>query len=252
MKRIVALQKKSKLREEEQVFVIEGKKLFDEVVHDRMDSIEKVYLSESYFSLAGAMDGIPEGILVEIVSDNVFREISETVTPQGILAVVAMPKYRMEELLTRAKVRLLVLEDLRDPGNLGTIMRTAEAAGIDGILLSKESVDMYNPKVIRSTMGAIFRMPFLYFEDFQEMLVRLKNAGIILYATHLKGSVEYTQITYDKKAAVLIGNESQGLSAISVQKADHKIRIPMEGQVESLNAAVAAAIVMYELKRQDI
>ncbi len=246
IKRIIALQKKSKLREEENVFVVEGQKLFEEIVQNRRSVIEKVYVSESYRMKCDLTDGL----LVEVVSDSVFRSISETVTPQGILTIVTMPDYHLEDILKQDKVRLLILEDLRDPGNLGTIMRTAEAAGFDGIILSRESVDMYNPKVVRSTMGAIFRMPFFYIEDFNEMLKRLQNTGFILYATHLHGAVDYTETAYAKKTAVLIGNEANGLSEQSAHTADYRIKIPMEGQVESLNAAVAAAVVMFEVKRQ--
>ena len=145
---------------------------------------------------------------------------------------------------------VIVLDNLQDPGNLGTILRTAEGAGVSGVLLSRESVDLYNPKVIRSTMGSIYRMPFFYSQDLREDLKKWKSRGICLYAAHLKGSRPYDEADYRQPAAFLIGNESQGLTEETADLADCRIRIPMEGQVESLNAAVASAVLMYEARRQ--
>ena len=158
MKEIAALLKKSKERKEKQAFVIEGRKMFEEICADK-SRLVKAYFSESY-----AKENYPDGMLpdipCEVVADKVFDAVAETVTPQGVLAIVKMPVYSLEEMIAAAGT-LVLLEDLRDPGNLGTIIRTPEAAGVSGIILSKESVDVYNPKVIRSTMGAVYRVPFL-------------------------------------------------------------------------------------------
>ena len=145
---------------------------------------------------------------------------------------------------------LLVLENLQDPGNLGTMMRTAEGAGVTGVLLSRGCVDIYNPKTIRSTMGSIYRVPFLYTDDLLGDMDRLHEKGIVTYAAHLKGKGFYDEESYKGPTAFLIGNEGNGLTDELSEKAKQYIKIPMEGQLESLNAAVAAAILMYEASRQ--
>lgn len=186
----------------------------------------------------------------EVVEDSVFRVMSDTQTPQGILSILRQQHYSLEELLKASAPLFLVLENLQDPGNLGTILRTAEGAGVTGVLLSRESVDIYNPKVVRSTMGSIFRVPFLYAEDLRETLRVLKSHGIQSFAAHLEGKKNYDQQDYRSGTAFLIGNESSGLSEELAACGDTYIRIPMEGQLESLNAAVAAAVLVYEAYRQ--
>lgn len=244
MKEIEKLQKKAKHRQETGVFAVEGRKM----VLEAGSRLKKAYLSESYYNTCG-LEGI-EGCEYEIVADNVFKSISETMTPQGILGLVRMPEYTLESLLKEEKVSLLLLENLRDPGNLGTILRTAEGAGISGVVLSRESVDIFNPKVIRSTMGSIYRVPFVYVEDFLETLELLKEKGLTLYAAHLKGKQDYDEEVYKDKTGILIGNEANGLSDAAALAADCLVKIPMEGQVESLNAAIAATVFMYEIYRQ--
>ena len=145
---------------------------------------------------------------------------------------------------------IMALENLQDPGNLGTVLRTAEGAGVTGILLSSGCVDLYNPKVIRSTMGSIYRMPFFVADDFHAAIRELKEHGVRWYAAHLKGEDSYDRKDYRQPTGFLIGNESRGLSDETAKLADGYIRIPMCGRVESLNAAVASAILMYEASRQ--
>ena len=145
---------------------------------------------------------------------------------------------------------IIILENLQDPGNLGTILRTAEAAGATGILLSRGCADLYNPKVTRSTMGSIFRVPFVYTDDLKDAIARLKAQGVRVLATHLAGSVELYEESFTTPTAILIGNESRGLTDETAALADQAIRIPMSGSVESLNAAVAAAVCLYEARRQ--
>ena len=144
----------------------------------------------------------------------------------------------------------MVLENLQDPGNLGTIFRTAEGAGVSGILMNRGCVDIYNPKTIRSTMGAIYRMPFLYTDDLPRAVTGLKSREIPVFAAHLGGTLSYDETDYRNGCAFLIGNEGNGLTDETAVLADTYIRIPMEGQVESLNAGVAASLLMYEAYRQ--
>lgn len=195
-------------------------------------------------------DKMLAGYTYEIVSDSVFKAVSDTQTPQGILCLVRKPQYRLEELLKGADTHLLILESIQDPGNLGTMLRTGEGAGISGVIMSRDTVDLYNPKVIRSTMGSIYRMPFLYAEDFAGAIGSVRQAGVSVYAAHLKGKTSYIKQDYRRGTAFLIGNEGNGLREETADLADVYIRIPMEGQVESLNAAVAASVLMYEAHRQ--
>ena len=186
----------------------------------------------------------------ETVDPQVFRKMSDTQAPQGILCVVERPKYSLEQLLSGPTPLLVALEDLRDPGNLGTIVRTGEGAGVTGIIMGQGTVDIYNPKTIRATMGSIYRVPFVYTEDLGRAVGQMRERGIRVYAAHLAGEKDYDGFCYRKGTAFLIGNEGRGLSRELAQCADSLLKIPMEGQVESLNAAVSAALLVYEAHRQ--
>lgn len=249
VKNIVSLQKKGKERRQQGLFVIEGRKLFEEVLRDAKDAISEVYVTESYLENDNQRKAL-DGVSYETVSDNVMKTMAETMEPQGILATVRIPRYDKTELLKKEDAVWIALEDLRDPGNLGTVLRTAEAAGVTGVLLSANSVDMYNPKVVRSTMGAIFRVPHFYAEDFLEELEEMKRCGATLYAAHLLGTQYYDEPEYAGRSVILIGNEANGLSDAASGKANCLVKIPMEGKAESLNAAVATSLFVYEAYRK--
>lgn len=246
VKRLLQLQKKGKAREEERVYVVEGLRMFAEVPRER---VEKVYVSESLFNRKKLELNLQE-IPCEILSDHVFSHVSDTKTPQGILCVVKQKEYDLNALLQIEKPHFIVLDNLQDPGNLGTIVRTAEGAGVDAVFMSRDCVDIYNPKTIRSTMGSIYRMPFLYVEDLVELLKKFREKGIQSYAAHLDGKNTYDREDYRKGTAILIGNEGNGLREEVAENADIKVRIPMQGKVESLNAAIAASVLMFEVFRQ--
>jgi TrmH family RNA methyltransferase len=142
------------------------------------------------------------------------------------------------------------LEDIQDPGNLGTIIRAGEGAGVSGIIMTQGTADIFNPKVIRSTMGSIYRVPFFVVESLGDVIETLKAKGISVYAAHLDESIDYDKADYTKPTAFLIGNEAKGLKRETADLATGYIKIPMAGQVESLNAAVATTILMYEAQRQ--
>ena len=251
VKQLVTWQKKRKARDEEGVYIVEGIRMYREAPRAQ---VREVYVSEQFYSRYGEELGLSAwGRQMEILSDHVFSHVSDTKTPQGILAIVKRLNYTMNDLMQMKNQKaphLVVLDNLQDPGNLGTIFRTAEAAGVTGILLSKDCVDVYNPKVIRSTMGAVFRMPFLYVEDLPEKIKELQKEGIKTYAAHLRGENAYDEEDYTTGCAFLIGNEGNGLRDEVADCADCLIRIPMEGEAESLNAAVAAAVLMFEAGRQ--
>lgn len=246
IKNIIQLNQKAKARREQKLFIAEGKKMFFEAP---AQWIEKVYVSETLSKKQEIMEKV-SCYKYETVSDSVFRQMSDTQTPQGILTILKTPTYTIEEILIEENPLLMVLEDIQDPGNAGTIIRTGEGAGISGVIFTRTSVDITNPKVIRSTMGSIYRIPFLYVEDVVSLKQVLKKNGIRSYGAHLNGKNDYDQEDYREGTAFLIGNEGNGLTDKAALSADCLIRIPMNGKVESLNAAMASGILMYEAARQ--
>ena len=226
IKELIALKEKAKVRRDTKTYIVEGMKMCMEV--------PKQLLLETYVtkSFAGSHGEWLKGLDHEVVEEKVFDRISDTKTPQGILCVVKQKEYELD-----------------DPGNLGTIMRTAEGAGAAGVIMSRGCVDIYNPKTIRSTMGSAYRVPFLYVDDLKAAIEKIRSCKIDVYAAHLKGETYYDDINYHR-AAFLIGNEGNGLREETAALADRYIKIPMSGQVESLNAAVSTAILMYEFRRQ--
>ena len=236
LKKIRELMENPRSRREEGAFVAEGSRLFSEIPEELLIS---VFLSESFREKNPEISG-------EVVSDKVFKRLSDTKTPQGILALVKIPEYSLSDLFKDEKGLYIVAEGLQDPGNLGTILRTGEAAGLKCLIADRDTVDVYSPKVVRSTMGAVFRVPCIYTEDLPSAIGKMKDAGISVYAADLKGSKEYQKVKYNDRSAFLIGNEGRGLSQKISDLSDIKIRIPMKGRVESLNAAVSAALLMYQ------
>lgn len=241
VKYLINLQKKAKTRREEQKFVIEGIRMFTEIPKERL---VKAYVTEGFYAEHRELF---VGVTYEMVADSVFAQISDTRTPQGVLAVVSMRNYSMAEVCDREDAFVIACEDLQDPGNLGTILRAGEGAGVTGIILSRNTVDLYNPKVIRSTMGSLFRVPVVVVEDFCMAIRQMQNLGIKVAAAHLDGVEDYAVADYGTKCAFLIGNEGNGLSDEAARAADMLVRIPMKGEVESLNAAVAATVLMYDV-----
>ena len=227
VKQLVTWQKKRKARDEEGIYIVEGIRMYREAPRAQ---VREVYVSEQFYSRYGEELGLSAwGRQMEILSDHVFSHVSDTKTPQGLL---------------------LVMDNLQDPGNLGTILRAGEAAGVTGVIMSHDCVDIYNPKVIRSTMGSVYRMPFVYVEHLPETMEVLAEAGIHSYAAHLKGKNSYDQEDYTRGTAFLIGNEGNGLRDEVADVAECYIKIPMCGEVESLNAAVASSVLMFEAARQ--
>ena len=270
VKNLVQLQKKGKARREQKCFIVEGIRMFSEIP---APWIQQIYVSESF--LLAHPDVLFEK-KYEVLTDKVFEYVSDTKTPQGVLGVVKMPSYTREDLLRgndsqmsesaasakqagqtnqagqdeQREPLVLVLENIQDPGNLGTMFRSGEGAGVTGIIMDKTTVDIFNPKTVRSTMGGIYRVPFVIVDDVKEGIGFLQENGVSVYAAHLKGSCCYDVPDYKGASAFLIGNEGNGLTDEAADMADQYIRIPMGGQLESLNAAVAASLLMYEANRQ--
>lgn len=251
MKSIVRMRQKAKARKEADAFLTEGVKMFLEAPVSR---ISEVYISESFSCPDTVQNQIVmeklKTVSAEYVSEEVFAKISDTCSPQGILCVMRAYHYELEDMLQRKKPLLLLAEDIQDPGNLGTMIRAGEGAGIDGVICSRDTVDIYNPKTIRATMGSVYRVPFLYADDLHAVMKELQTRGIRIFAAHLRGERSYDACDYTDGAAFLIGNEGNGLKRETADLADCYMKIPMAGKVESLNAGIAAAILMYEAARQ--
>ena len=191
VKRLVNLRKKRKARDEERVFLVEGIRMFREVP---VDKLREVYVSESFYKKEKETieKVLAEGdIRAELVSDTVFSHISDTKTPQGILCVVQQMDHMLEQMLQGEQRHLLVLDNLQDPGNLGTIVRTAEGAGVNGIIMSADCVDIYNPKTIRSTMGSVYRMPFCYAEELPKTIETVSYTHLRAHETSSAASDVY-------------------------------------------------------------
>ncbi len=244
--------KNRKDREEKGLFCIEGLRSVDEALKEKAD-IAGILVSEEFAANQGhsGVLGRMEALDVKMhrVTDKLFREISDTETPQGILAVMKMKTASMSELTDTGGL-YLILDSIRDPGNMGTIIRTADAAGFSGVILSKGCVDPYNPKVLRSTMGSIFHIPLFKAGDLPEAIRLIRSKGIKVYASHLDSAVSIFDTGMTSGTAVIIGSEADGVSGEAAALADALVRIPMPGRAESLNASVAAGIIMFEAVRQ--
>lgn len=263
IKQLITLRDKSRARNKEGLFLAEGFKMFEEAP---LGQLKEVYVSEvlwrelekdaeksrTWKKLNACRE---QGIFMEQLSEEVFRKVSDTQTPQGILFVMEQLSYELETLIKQAVSRqkeggraplFLMLEDIQDPGNLGTMIRTGEGAGVDGVIMSRGTVDIYNPKTIRSTMGSLYRVPFLYVEELAPAITLLQQSGIRVYAAHLNGKQYFDELSYEGGSAFLIGNEGNGLRRETADKANTYLKIPMEGKLESLNAAVAAALLLYQ------
>lgn len=250
IKEVRKLVKSSKERMEHNVYVVEGIRMFREIPRD---DIVAVYASEPMYE---EIKNDVADLDVTVVTEKVFSSISDTNTPQGILALVKRKEINVKDLCELQKDMeeqpfLLIVERLQDPGNMGTIIRSAEGAGVTGIIISSDSVDIYNPKTVRSTMGSIFRVPVCVSNDLKNDIQLIKNMGIKLYGAHLNGEFFYNK-DFNEACAFLIGNEGNGLSDEISSLSDELIKIPMKGKVESLNAACSATIIGYEVLRQRI
>ena len=241
--------KEKKYREEYGEFIIEGIKMIEEAINENA-KIKQIVVCEDCKNSGG----IPQDLLYTIakyecvyVSEKVFTQMTDVSNPQGILAII--DKVGNKEASIDFKEDLfLILDNIQDPGNMGTILRTADSINLKQILVSKGSSDVYNPKVVRSTMGAIFRVKVIECEDLVKTVKELKKHKIKVYATDLKTDKSIYDVDY-KKSAIVIGNEANGVSNEILETSDERIKIPMKGKTESLNAAVATSIILYEAIR---
>ncbi len=245
--------KNKKARDSQGLFVTEGRKLFEEAPKEQLVQVLMTAAYERSHPEVRAM--IPENVpVLGDMEESRFLQISDTKSPQGIMSILQKPDLSAEQILSEhAEERaplFLILENLQDPGNVGTMLRTGEAAGVTAVFLTKGSADLYSPKTIRSTMGSIYRVPHAYIENVPSFLERLKAFQVTSYAAHLRGDRNYTDCDFKNGTALIIGNEGNGILDETADAADILMKIPMKGRVESLNAAMAAGVLMYEAARQ--
>ena len=243
--------KEKKYRDISNEYIIEGLKMIEEAIEENVN-IKKIVVCEECLKDSE----IEQKFLYKIakydciyVSDKVFGFLTDVVNPQGMLAVIE--KEGAEDKIIYDEDIIIVLDGIQDPGNLGTILRTVDSVGLSQIIISKTSADAYNPKVVRSTMGAIFRVKIIEAENLVETLKNLKKHKFKVAATSLEGSESIYNMDYKKKA-IIIGNESKGVSNEILEIADSKIKIPMLGKTESLNASIATGVILYEYVRRKV
>ena len=230
--------KDRKGRKETGCFLVEGRKMVEEALRSRFP-VEAVLADEGRM----AELSLPEHVPVYVLPEHVLAAVCDTKTPQGVAAVVRMTNS------ASLGSRLVALDGVQDPGNVGTIIRTADAAGLDGVLLSAQCADAFSPKVLRATMGSVFRMGIRVTEDLPGELARLKQEGFSVLSSQLDGTPFYEREPVGERFCLVIGSEGNGVTPEVQQVATHRVKLPMRGGAESLNAAVAAGIMMYELMR---
>lgn len=232
-----SLQEK-KGRDAQDAFLVEGTKMVRESFSSGFDLLALLIREDYELTFP-----VPEQTPVWQLSSAAFSAVSETRTPQGIAAVLSR---RLNPLSGK---RFVALDAVQDPGNVGTIIRTADAAGFDGVILGKECADIFSPKVLRSTMGSVFRIGFSTPDDLPAFLRDLRTRGFSVLCSQLDGELFYNRENVSDSFVLVIGNEGNGISEAVKQEATHRLRLPMRGGAESLNAAVAAGIMMYELSK---
>lgn len=250
IKKIKSLKEK-KYRDIENCYIIEGIKLVKEAIAENA-KIKQIVVCEDCIN-----DGeIDTDTLYEIakfdvvyVTEKVFKTITDVKTPQGIIAVIE--KNNINSKIDYSQDIIIALDGVQDPGNLGTILRTVDSANLKQIILSKDSTDSYNPKVVRSTMGAIFRVNIIEADSLKDMLQEAKKNNFKVMVTSLDTKNSIYDVDYSKKV-IVIGNEANGVSKEVQVIADEKVKIPMLGKTESLNASVAAGIIIYEYVRKKL
>lgn len=234
------------------LFIVEGIKMVDECINNGYP-IEFIVYSNQLFNVSGGdtlYNKIKDFHKLINVPDKLYNDISDVGTPQGVLAVIGFEINSIDDLADKRNPFILLLDKVQDPGNMGTIIRTADSFGIDGVIVVEGCVDVYNPKVVRSTMGSIFRVPIYHQNNGVNIIKEFKNRKINIYSTSLEGDRYIQDVDFTKSSMLIIGNESKGVSEPLQNLADTLIKIPMLGDAESLNAAVASSIIMYEGLRQ--
>lgn len=247
--RAVAKLAKRSARAETGLFLVEGPQSVSEALTFHPEHLVDIFVTTSardrYSHLVRAAQ--EAGRTVETVTEQVLEAMADTVTPQGILATCRQLPATLAELVARRPRLLAILEEVRDPGNAGTIIRAADAAGADGVILTGTSVDAYNPKVVRSTTGSIFHVPVAQNGTLAEALDAVRDAGLQVLAADVKGAdLPRVRDALAAPTAWLFGNEAHGLADAQLRLVDRVVKVPIYGRAESLNLATAASVCLYE------
>lgn len=246
IKNIQVLQSKKNERKKQGLYIMEGIRSINEIPSEY--EIDTLVMSDSFDE--SLLKVQPTRNKLTVPSD-LFKVISDTKTPQGILALIKIKNTSLETLEVKSGGFYLMLENLQDPGNLGTIIRSAYGFGVDAIFLTKGCVDIYSPKTVRSTMGASMHVPVIMEESLASYMSWAKANGLNIFTTALdKSAKEVSKADFTKGMMLVIGNEGNGVSEEAIALADQNVYIPMPGGLESLNASIAASICMYEVMRQ--
>ena len=248
IKLVRALQTHRRAREQERLFVIEGVRLAEEASRAQIAPHLVLHTDPLVARGQAALNQLARlGAPVEIVSPQVMASISDTETPQGLLAVLPLPSAREAILPPSSLSFSLVLDRISDPGNLGTLLRTAAAAGVQAVFLAPGTVDLYNPKVVRAAVGAHFHLPLVEasWEELRDPLSRL-----VVWLAEAREGEAYDRVDWRQPCALVIGSEAEGPSEAARQFTPRRVHIPMPGPTESLNAAVAAGVLLFEAARQ--
>ena len=243
--------KQKKYRTQNGLYLAEGLRTAEEAVAYKAVETLFYVATDDDRTMRLLEDAAMQNIKLVCVNENVMKKIADTETPQGIIAVCKMRQPKLETLLAGGKM-LLVLDRVGDPGNIGTMLRTADAAGIGGLVLLKGCADIYAPKTVRSSMGSLFHIPVLSGVSEQEFVSAAKKAGYDLLVTCLDGADNLYKADLSGRIAFVMGNEAGGVSKTLLEKADKRVYIPMAGRAESLNVAMAAGIVMFEALRRKV
>ena len=233
----------AKERARQGAFLLDGEHMVGEGLQMCPEQVRCVFVDEKRVADFDRLLSLTQGDIYA-VPEHVLAAVSQVKTPQGIAAVCSLPEERKLEEMGN---KLILLENVQDPGNVGTVLRTLDAAGFDGCILTAGCADPFGPKTLRATMGSIFRVPMCSVQDAPAAVRRLTERGYAVIGAALDGEPFYQRSALPEKMCVLIGNEGQGLTAETLAACTHRYRLPMRGGAESLNAAVAAAIFMYEL-----
>ena len=252
--------KTKKGRDESGLFIIEGEKFVQEIPADW--HVQQYVIAERYVKDAKTHDisQFEQRARCDVIRDSIFDSLADTVSPQGILAVCGQKKFCIDDIFGEIAGQarndsgyfVLLGENLNDPGNIGALIRTAAAAGANGVILTTSSGDIYNPKVLRAAAGAVLRLPIVTDADLTETIALLNKKNIPTYAAHPRGSVLPYKLDLRSNFCMLVGNESHGISDTAAKLANTLVSLPMVNNTESLNASVAGSILMYEAVRQRV
>ncbi len=242
---------KKNQRAETGLFLVEGPQAVAEALQHCPDRVVEVFCTRAVLERHPAVprDAESAGVRVELVTDAVLEVIADTVTPQGVVAVCRQHTVELDDLVAARPRLVAVLEEVRDPGNAGTIIRVADAAGADAVVVTGSSVDVFNPKVVRATTGSLFHVPVVVGVELADALERLRRAGLRVVAADISGDdllAARSQGLLDDPTAWLFGNEARGLTVEQLALADRVVVVPIYGSAESLNLATAAAVCLYE------